>query len=103
MSEEEKRQYMVENRQTVRLFMDENGIRENYHIGRLNEKPRRVIASVLFSKYVEWCEQRGYDHEEFNGFSRIMTRYGVDRQKTNVGTVYALFLDRELDYFINEK
>ena len=94
---------MVENRQTVRLFMDENGIRENFHIGKLNEKPRRVIANVLFNKYVEWCDQRGYDHEEFNGFSRIMTKYGVDRQKTNVGTVYSLFLDRELDYFINEK
>lgn len=103
MSEDEKRRYMVENGQTVRLFLDENGIRENYRVGNLKEKPSRVIANVLFAKYCEWCDGRGYDHENFNGFSRAMTKFGVEKQKTNVGTAYSLFLDKKLDYFINDK
>ena len=102
MTEEEKRSYMVENHQTIRLFMDENGIRESYHINNLTEKPMCVLANVLYQEYVRWCEGRGYDHEEFNGFSRTMTLFGVEKSRSNVGMVYSLFCDKKLDYFFNK-
>lgn len=98
LSGEEKRQYMMENRQTVRLFMDDEGLRENYRVGYLDEKPKMCISNVLYQKYVEWCEQEGCEHEEFNRFGRLMTQYGVERRRTSLGTVYLLFSDENKDY-----
>lgn len=100
MTDEEKRQYMVENRQTIRLFMEENGLRENYHINQLDEVPKRIHANVLYAKYREWCEQKGYDFEEANAFYRWMnkTLSESQRKRTNIGMVYYLFSDEEIDY-----
>lgn len=93
VSEAEKRDYMVENRQTVRVFFDDNGIRETLRVGALDEKPRIVLANALFQEYCAWCEFRGYEHEEFNGFSRAMTRMGVKKDHKNIGNIYYLYFD----------
>ncbi len=100
MSDVEKRQYMVENRQTIRLFMDDNGLRENYHINQLDEKPKRIQANILYSKYVEWCQNNNCDCEEANAFYRWMnhTLGESQRRRTNVGMVYSLFSDNDIDY-----
>ena len=100
MTDEEKRQYMVENRQTIRLFMEENGLRENYHINQLDEVPKRIQANVLYSKYVEWCQKRGYNFEEANAFYRWMNKTLTEsqRQRTSIGMVYHIFSDDDLEY-----
>lgn len=101
LSDDEKRQYMIENHQTVRLFMDDEGLRENYRVGNLDEKPKMVVSNILYQKYVEWCEAQGCEHEEFNRFGRLMTQYGVEKKKTSVGVVYYLFSDVDKVYMFH--
>jgi predicted nucleotidyltransferase component of viral defense system len=80
------------------LIYDDEGLRENYRVGYLDEKPKMCISNVLYQKYVEWCEQEGCEHEEFNRFGRLMTQCGVERRRTSLGTVYLLFSDENKDY-----
>lgn len=100
MNDAEKRKYMVENRQTIRLFMDEFGLRENYHINRLDEVPKRILASVMYQRYCEWCSSNNYDAEEAQAFYKWMMRILSEsqRKRTSVGVVYYLFCDREIDF-----
>lgn len=93
VSESAKREYMIENKQTVRVFFDDNGIRETFRVGNLDEKPKIVLANALFQEYCLWCDSMGYEHDEFNGFGRAMTRMGVKKDHKNIGNIYYLFFD----------
>lgn len=100
MTDDEKRLYMVENRQTIRLFMDDEGLRENFRVSHLDEKPKRILANIMYQRYTEWCCSNGYDCEESNSFYRWMrkTLSESQRKRTNVGMVYYLFCDKDIDY-----
>lgn len=102
MSDDEKRKYMVENRQTIRLFMNEKGLRENYHINQLDEKPKRVLANVFYAEYAKWCRENDYVAEEANAFYKWMNRTLSESQihRVSLGVVYSIFCDHDLEYQI---
>lgn len=100
-SVEETENYLLENGQTIQLFLRKRGYRSNRYSGRWNERPKYVSSQSIYNDYVGFCERKMYDAESLNMFGREMTRLGFEKRKNSSSNAYAVFCDNEISYALN--
>ncbi len=88
---DESDSWLVENGQTVELFMRKNGCRAYSYTGQ-SEKPMWFPVKVLFDRYSKWCVKWGYEMDvDLNGMGRELRRIGFAAKRTAAGIVYQVY------------
>lgn len=95
---EETEDYLLENGQTVQIFLRTREYRPNRYSGHWDEKPKAVPSQSLYNDYVSFCERKMYDIENINMFGREMTRLGYAKRKQSSNNIYEIFCDKEISY-----
>lgn len=98
---EETEEYLLENGQTIQIFLRVRGYRPNRYSGQWSEMPKAVPAQSLYNDYVTFCERKMYDVETLNMFGREMTRLGFAKRKHSSYNIYELYSDNEISYAFN--
>lgn len=95
---EETEEYLLENGQTIQMFLRVRGYRPNRYSGHWNEKPKAVPAQSLYNDYVTFCERKMYESETLNMFGREMTKLGFAKRKHSSYNIYELYCDNDISY-----
>lgn len=98
---QETESYLLENGQTVQIFLRAREYRPNRYSGHWDDKPKAVPAQSLYNDYVSFCERRMYDAETLNMFGREMTRLGYGKRKQSSNNIYDVFCEHEISYAFN--
>lgn len=98
---EETEEYLLENGQTIQIFLRVRGYRPNRYSGQWSEMPKAVPAQSLYNDYVTFCERKMYDVETLNMFGREMTRLGFAKRKHSSYNIYELYCDNDISYAFN--
>ena len=98
---EETEEYLLENGQTIQIFLRTRGYRPNRYSGHWDEKPKAVPAQSIYNDYVSFCERKMYEAETLNMFGREMTRLGYMKRKQSSNNIYEVFCDNEISYAFN--
>lgn len=92
-SMEETDLWMVENHQTVELFMRKKGYRHFAYTG-IKEKSKAYPVSLLFQQYREWCKKWGYEEDvDVRGMGIELRRIGYARKRASSGVLYEVYAD----------
>lgn len=102
-SDDEMTDYMLENGQTVQVFLQKRGFSCNRRTGHWEDKPQWVTANALYEDYVAFCQQWLQEPMNQRAFGGEMSRLGWHetgggRKRTSVGYAYAIFCDEKIDY-----
>ncbi len=102
-NDDEMTDYMLENGQTVQVFLNKNGLNCNRRTGHWEDKVQWVSASALYEDYVSFCEKWLQDPLNQRAFGGEMSRLGWhdsngNRKRTGTGYVYGIFSDKTIDY-----
>ena len=97
----ETEDYLLENGQTIQIFLRAREYRPNRYSGHWEERPKAVSSQSLYNDYVSFCERKMYDAETMNMFGREMTRLGYAKRKQSSNNVYEIFCDNEISYAFN--
>lgn len=92
--------YYIENGKTVFVYMEKNGYRATCRVGHLDEQPKIILSRDMYQRYLVWCDRFGYEADSENKFGREMTRIGVSKKKTNLGVVYKVYSDEDIDFAV---
>lgn len=84
--------YMEQNEQYFDIFCKENGLRASGWAGR-DEKPQKVLFTVLFDAYNEFCRRRLYDGGSEVKVGRDLSRLGFVRGRSGQGRWYYVYCD----------
>lgn len=99
--------YMLENGQTVQVFLNKKGYNCNRRSGHWEDKVQWVSATAIYEDYVSFCEKWLQEPLNRNAFGREMTRLGWhdsngNRKRTTwgggSGYVYGIFCETKIDY-----
>ena len=101
--DDELTDYMLENGQTVQVFLNKKGYGCNRRTGHWEDKMQWVPASSLYEDYVSFCEKWLQDPLNQRSFGGEMSRLGWhdaggNRKRTGTGYVYGIFCERPIDY-----
>jgi len=102
-NDNEMTDYMLENGQTVQVFLNKKGFNCNRRTGHWEDKVQWVSASALYEDYVSFCEKWLQDPLNQRAFGGEMSRLGWhdsngNRKRTGTGYVYGIFSDKTIDY-----
>lgn len=102
---EELTDYMLENGQTVQVFLQSKGYSCNRRSGHWDDKVQWVPASAIYEDYVSYCDkilQEPLSQRQFGGEMTRLGWHGVggNRKRTSVGYVYGIFSEKDIDYSI---
>lgn len=95
---EETEEYLLENGQTIQIFLRVRGYRPNRYSGHWEEKPKSVPSQSLYNDYVTFCERKMYETETLNMFGREMTKLGFAKRKHSSYNIYELYCDNDISY-----
>lgn len=96
--DDEMTDYMLENGQTVQVFVNKNAISPNRKSGHWEDKSQWVMASALYQDYVGFCEKWVQEPLSQRAFGAELTRLGFNKKRTGSGNIYELFCDNKLEY-----
>ncbi len=101
--DEETINYMLENGQTVQVFLTKKGYNCNRRTGHWEDKMQWVSASAIYEDYVSFCEKWLQDPLNKRAFGGEMSRLGWhesngNRKRTGTGYVYGIFCETKIDY-----
>lgn len=97
----ETEEYLLENGQTVQIFLRAREYRPNRYSGHWEEKPKAVPAQSLYNDYVVFCERKMYEAETVNAFGRELRMLGFQKRKQSSNNIYDVFCDGEISYAFN--
>lgn len=98
---EETEEYLLENGQTIQIFLRARGYRSIRYSGHWDEKPKYVAAQSLYNDYVAFCEKKMYEVEKMNAFGRELGALGYQKRKRSSNNVYEVFCENEISYAFN--
>ena len=82
---------MLENGQTVELFMRKNGGRPYAYTGH-SESSKWFPVKILYDRYEKWCEKWGYEKDvDLNGMGRELRRIGYQSKRRSDGMSYQVY------------
>lgn len=83
--------WMLENGQTVELFMRKNGCRAYAFTGHA-ESGRWFPVRILYDRYGKWCDKWGYEKDvDLNGMGRELRRIGFQSKRRAEGVAYQVY------------
>lgn len=102
-ADEEIVDYMLENGQSVQVFLGKRGYSCNRRTGHWDDAMQWVSASALYEDYVSFCEKWLQEPVSQRNFGGEMTRLGWhgsggNRKRTSAGYVYGIFCEDKIDY-----
>jgi len=103
--DDEVTDYMLENGQTVQVFLEKKGYSCNRRTGHWEDKVQWVSASALYEDYVAFCGKWLQEPVTQRAFGAEMTRLGWhetggNRRRTGAGYSYGIFCENVIDYSI---
>lgn len=101
--DDEMTNYMLENGQTVQVFLTKKGYNCNRRSGHWEDKVQWVSASAIYEDYVSFCEKWLQDPLNQRGFGGEMSRLGWhesngNRKRTGFGYIYGIFSETKIGY-----
>lgn len=101
--DDEMTNYMLENGQTVQVFLNKKGYNCNRRSGHWEDKVQWVSASAIYEDYVSFCEKWLQEPLNQRAFGGEMSRLGWhesngNRKRTGSGYVYGIFSETKIDY-----
>lgn len=101
--DEEMVDYMLENGQSVQVFLTKKGYDCNRRSGHWEDKPQWVYASALYEDYVSFCCKWLQEPLSKRAFGGEMSRLGWhggsgNRKRTSGGYVYGIFCGDAISY-----
>ena len=105
-ADDELTDYMLENGQSVQVFLNKNGYNCNRRSGHWDDKVQWVSASALYEDYVSFCSKWLQEPLNQRAFGGEMSRLGWhetggNRKRTGTGYVYGIFCENNIDYALN--
>jgi putative DNA primase/helicase len=102
-ADDEMTDYMLENGQTVQVFLNKKGYSCNRRTGHWEDRAQWVSASAIYGDYMSFCEKWLQEPVNQRAFGGEMTRLGWhesngNRKRTKGGYVYGIFCGKEIDY-----
>ena len=106
--DKELEDYMLENGQSVQVFLSRKGYSCNRRTGHWEDKPQWVAASDLYGDYLSFCGKWLIDPVAQRAFGGEMTRLGWNtvggnRRRTATGYIYGVFCEKDIDYALKIK
>ena len=90
-SVDETDSWLIENGQTVELFMRKMGCR-SYSYTNVSEQSRWFPVKVLYQRYEAWCKKWGYERDsDQNGMGRELHRIGYRSKRASTGIQYQVY------------
>ena len=104
--DEDMEEYMLENGQSVQVFLSRRGYSCNRRTGHWDERPQWVSASALYGDYASFCSRMLVDALPQQSFGREMARLGWNeaghnRKRTSQGHVYGVFCKDRIKYALD--
>jgi len=98
---EEMEDYMLENGQSVQVFLSRRGYRCDRRSGHWEDKPQWVQAQALYEEYVSFCEKELQEPVSQRRFGSEMSRLGWhwnggNRKRSSIGYIYGIFTDKNV-------
>jgi len=97
-SDEEMTDYMLENGQSVQVYLNSSAIRPNRYVGHKEEKPQWALSTVLYQDYVSYCHKWAIEPITQRIFGSELVRLGFSRKRTSSGYVYEVFSEVKLSF-----
>lgn len=99
--------YMLENGQSVQVFLIKKGYDCNRRSGHWEDRMQWVAASALYEDYVSFCEKWLQEPVSSRSFGGEMSRLGWheangNRRRTSAGHLYGIFCLSDIDYRIGQ-
>ena len=93
--------YMEYNDQFFDIFAKHDGLRPSAWAGR-GEIPQLVSFAVLYERYVDFCQRKGYGSESPSekSLSQDLKRLNYHRVRKAAGVFYEVYCEKELDYAV---
>lgn len=104
--DEDMEEYMLENGQSVQVFLARRGYSCNRRTGHWDDRPQWVSASSLYGDYASFCQRMLVDAVPQQAFGREMARLGwneagQNRRRTSQGHVYGVFCTEKIKYALD--
>lgn len=101
--DDELTDYMLENGQTVQVFLGKKGYSCYRRSGHWDDKVQWLPASALYEDYVSFCGKWLQEPLTQRSFGGEMSRLGWNdsggsRKRVGTGYVYGVFCERSIDY-----
>lgn len=95
--------YMLENGQTVQVFLNRRGYSCNRRTGHWEDKEQWVLSSALYEDYVSFCDRMLQEPLNQRAFGGEMSRLGWHdsgggRKRTGHGYAYGIFCEKPIAY-----
>lgn len=101
-SDDEMIEYMLENGQSVQVFLQKKGYSCNRRTGHWEDKVQWVYASALYEDYVSFCEKWLVGPLTQRMFGKEMNRLGwydgSGHKRTGNGYAYGIFCEKAIEY-----
>lgn len=102
-ADDEMTDYMLENGQTVQVFLQKKGYSCNRRTGHWEDKMQWVSASSLYEDYIAFCDKWLQEPMNQRAFGAEMTRLGWhescgNRRRRDTGYHYGIFCQADIDY-----
>lgn len=103
--DEELTEYMLENGQSVQVFLTQRGFGVNRRSGHWEDHIQWVPASALYEDYASFCGRMLQEPLTQRAFGGEMNRLGWsenagNRKRTGTGYLYGIFCENDIDYQI---
>lgn len=101
--DDEMTDYMLENGQSVQVFLQKRGYSCNRRTGHWEDKAQWVYASAMYEEYVAFCEKWLLEPVPQRQYGAEMTRLGWhelggNKKRTGAGYAYAVFCENAIEY-----
>ena len=99
-SASEERETLIENGKTVHVFVRDMGYRSTLSAGNWKEKPKVLLSSTFYNHYVTFCEKNKIEAVAQRQFSDDLKLLGFEKDRVNVGVVWYVYCDGDIDWKI---
>lgn len=103
--DEDMEEYMLENGQSVQVFLARKGYSPNRRSGHWEDRPQWVSSSSLYGDYASFCQRMLVEAIPQQTFGREMSKLGWheghNRKRTSQGNVYGIFCEKPIRYALS--
>ncbi len=103
--DEDMEEYMLENGQSVQVFLARREYSPNRRSGHWDDRPQWVSSSELYGDYASFCQKMLVDAVPVQTFGREMSKLGWheghNRKRTSQGNVYGIFCEKPIRYALS--
>lgn len=102
-ADDEMTSYMLENGQSVQVFLQKRGYSCNMRTGHWDDRMQWVLSTALYADYVAFCEQWLQEPVTTRAFGGDMTRLGWhdgggNKKRTSTGYAYGIYCEKDIEY-----